>query len=796
MKFSEAWVREWVNPDIDTEGLLAQLTMAGLEVEGVEAVAGEFSGVVIAEILSAEQHPNADKLRVCRVNSGDEELQIVCGAANARAGIRIPLARVGAVLPGNFTIEKASLRDVESIGMLCARGELGVSGDSTGIWELPSDAPVGGCLRSYLGLDDKIIELDITPNRADCLSLRGVAREIAVLNNAAVAEPAVNPIDPQIDQMLEVKLQAPASCPNYIGRVIAGANVRAETPLWMKTKLERSDIGPINPVVDVTNYVLLELGQPLHAFDLDKLEGGIGVRKAKQSEKLVLLDGREVELNPDILVVADHVKVVAMAGIMGGKATSVTDDTQDIFLESAFFCPLAITGKAREFGMHTDASHRYERGVDYRLQGEAIERATELLITICGGTPGPLSVASSEGDIPANKPVTLRKSRLELLIGADFEHALITEILERLGMDIQSRDEDSWTLVAPSWRFDIEIEADLIEEIARVYGYDHLPERTTNIRQPLVNVTEKRLDNRLPADQLVASGFREVVNYSFIDPRVQAVCMGDVPAIHVENPIAADMSVMRTSLLPGLLKTVGYNLKRQRPDLSLFEEGLCFIPSGNPATTENLEQVSKIAGAMVGSRVPGSWADGKEKIDFYDIKREVEQLAGLALGSELTFKAESKVGLFHPGQCALVEKNNRATGLLGSIHPKVLKKLDIDQPVHAFELDLTAVLDTVVPAFESLSKFPEVRRDIAVIVDRELASSVLINSALSTAGSLLSDVIIFDIYEGHGIDSNKKSVALRLTFRDYSRTLNDGDVAGLVEGILAVLASEYNAVQR
>ena len=796
MKFSEAWVREWVNPDIDTDTLVAQLTMAGLEVDGVEQVAGDFDGVVVAEIISTEQHPNADKLRVCTVNSGAEELQIVCGAPNARSGIRVPLAKVGAVLPGDFKIKKAKLRDVESFGMLCAREELGVSGDSSGLWELPADAPIGDSLSDYLALDDKIIEVDLTPNRADCLSIRGVAREVGVLNNSPVDELEIKAIAAQSDDVFNVALESPQDCPNYLGRVIKNVNVNAETPLWMQSKLERSEIGSISPVVDVTNYVLLELGQPMHAFDLNTLSGGIRVRKAGQGEKLTLLDKREVELNPEVLVIADHKKAVAMAGIMGGLETSVTNQTQDIFLESAFFNPLSITGKAREFGLHTDSSHRFERGVDYELQEKAIERATQLLIDICGGTPGPVIAATSETDIPANQSVRLRKSRLERLIGASFETDQVTEILQRLGMKVENQDDAGWTLTGPGWRFDIQIEADLIEEIARVYGYDRLPERTPSCSQSLVNVTESRLNARRPADHLVSNGFREVINYSFIDPAVQEACVGDVPAIHVENPIASDMSVMRTSLLPGLLKTVEHNLKRQRTDLRLFEEGLCFIPATSPATTENLNQVNRIAGVMVGSRLPESWANTKEKVDFYDIKHEVEQLCNLAIDSCLEFASESGMSLYHPGQSALVTKDGQSIGYLGAVHPAVLKALDIDQRVYAFELEQDAILDTRVPDFEPLSKFPEVRRDIAIIVDRELPASALVNTAKQASGELLSNARIFDIYEGQGIDSNKKSVGIGLTFRDYSRTLNDEDVTSLVEKILALLASEFGAVQR
>lgn len=796
MKFSESWVREWVNPEIDTEELVAQLTMAGLEVDGVEQVAGEFTGVVIGEILSAEQHPNADKLRVCKVNSGDEELQIVCGAPNARKGLRVPLAKVGAVLPGDFKIKKAKLRDVESFGMLCAREELGVSGDSSGLWELPSDAPIGESLTDYLQLDDKIIEVDLTPNRADCLSIRGVAREIGVLNKADVKELPNNTVAAQTDVHLPVDVEAKKDCPVYLGRVVSNVNVNAETPLWIKQKLERSDIGPISPVVDITNYVLMELGQPMHAFDLDKLHGGIVVRRAYEEEKIELLDGREVELSPEVLVIADYEKAVAMAGVMGGSSTAVGDDTQSIFLESAFFNPLSITGKAREYGLHTDSSHRYERGVDYELQTMAMERATQLIVEICGGKPGPIIEASSPEDVPLNEPVHLRKSRLELMLGAEFKADEVRAVLDQLGMHILHEEEDMWTLVAPSWRFDIAIEADLIEEIARIYGYNNLPERTPSFSQPLENVTENQLNPRLPVDQLVSRGFREIISYSFIAPQVHKTCMGDAPYIEVENPIAADMAVMRTSLLPGLLKTVEYNLKRQRSDLAFFENGLCFVPESSPATTENLKQIRRIAGVFVGNRYPESWANGKQKADFYDAKREVELLLGRDTEAEVRFLQEQNVSIFHPGQCARIRKNANQVGYVGAIHPAVLKGLDIDQAVYGFELDMDALLAVGAPAFKALSKFPVVRRDIAVIVDRGTPVTSLVSEAQNAAGDLLLDARIFDIYEGQGIDSNKKSVGIGLTFRDYSRTLHDEDVTTLVEKILDSLSTSFGAVQR
>ena len=796
MKFSEAWVREWVNPNIDTEEMVAQLTMAGLEVDSVEPVAGEFSGVIVGEILHTEPHPNADKLKVCKVNTGDEELQIVCGAPNARPGIRVPLAKVGAILPNDFKIKKAKLRDVESFGMLCAREELGVSGDSAGLWELPQDATVGVDLNSYLALDDQIIEVDLTPNRADCLSIRGLAREVATLNEASLTEPEIKEVKTSIDDVLSVELNSVSDCPVYLGRIVKGVDLTAVTPLWMQQRLERSEIGCINPIVDVTNYVLLELGQPMHAFDLACLAGGIQVRRASTGEKLALLDGRTVELNPDVLVIADKEKPVAMAGIMGGEDSSVTGKTQDIFLESAFFNPLSIIGKAREFGLHTDSSHRFERGVDYELQALAIERATQLILEICGGEAGPITDATSAEDVPLNEPVKLRKSRVELMLGAEFSTEQIQRMLDLLGMHILHQEDESWTMVAPSWRFDIAIEADLVEEIARIHGYNNLPERTPAAQLPLANVPENRLSSRTIPDRLVAQGYREVISYSFIDPKVHQACFGNAPFVEVTNPISADMSVMRTSLLPGLLGTVEYNLKRQHPNLALFENGLVFMPTSERVSTEHLAQIHHVAGLLVGAREAESWTNRKDKVDFYDAKRDVELLLGDKQLNDTEFRPCSENSLFHPGQCAAIIQKDKVIGYVGAIHPVVRKKLDIERPVFAFELTLESLVEVSTPSFKPLGKFPEVRRDIALIVDQEVSGQSLIQTAKKTAGETLFDARIFDIYVGQGIDSNKKSVAIGLTFRDYSRTLNDEDVTALVEGILSALATDYGAVQR
>ncbi len=799
MKFSESWVRDWVNPDINVDELVAQLTMAGLEVDGVESVDQDFTDVVVAEILSAEPHPNADKLQICIVNSGDAEVQIVCGAPNARSGIRVPLARVGAVLPGDLTIRKAQMRGVESCGMLCARDELGlpeVASEPGGVWELPQDAEVGQSLHDYLGLDDQVIEVDLTPERADCLSIRGVAREIGVLNHLGVKEPEVGSIEAVHQQELGVDVLAPEDCPIYLGRVISDVNPDAQTPLWMRQRLERSGIGCISPIVDITNYVLMELGQPLHAFDLDRLNGGIRVRHALEGEPLDLLDGSQAKLSGDNLVIADDQGAVALAGIMGGSATAVSESTSCLFLESAFFHPRAMSGRARALGLHTESSHRFERGVDYELQRPAMERATRLILDICGGDPGPVIEAINAEEVPINEPVTLRKSRLELLLGVKFEAQRVQKILERLGMHILHQEEDSWTLVGPSWRFDIEIEADLIEEIARIHGYDQLPERTAQARQPVGKHRERSIETSQFIDQLVARGFREVINYSFIDPSVHQLCLGEAPAITLENPIASGMSSMRTSLVPGLLQAVNHNLNRQRTDLRFFEHGLCFIPHGEKLSIDTLVQTSRIAGVLTGGRAPEGWANTRDEVDFYDAKSEVELLTSNDPAKEISFVADTDQQMYHPGQCARVEQDGQFLGYVGAIDRRVLRVLDIERPVYAFELECSLLTDVAIPAFEELSKFPEVRRDIALIVDRDIGVAAMLGVARQSSPKLLSDARIFDVYEGEGIGSNKKSVAIGLIFRDFSRTLHEQEVTMQVEKILGAMSSQFNAVQR
>ncbi len=787
MKFSEQWLREWVNPGIDSEALAEQLTMAGLEVDAHEAVAGEFSGVVVAEIIAAERHPDAEKLQVCSVSDGSgEQLQIVCGAANARSGIKVPLAKVGAVLPGNFKIKKAKLRGVESFGMLCAEQELGMAEQSDGLMELADSAPVGTDIREYLGLDDKLIELGLTPNRADCLSLRGIAREVAVLNKLTFGEGAQPAVAAEIDDTFPVTISAGEDCPRYVGRVIKGVDVSAPSPLWLQEKLRRSGLRSIDAIVDVTNFVLLELGQPMHAFDLDTLEGGIEVRKAKPGEELQLLDEQTLELREDSLVIADQSRALALAGIMGGLASSVTDQTQNLFLEAAFFAPDMIAGRARSYGLHTDSSHRFERGVDFLLAERAIERASQLIIDICGGQPGPSCVVDGAA-LPTPASILLREQRIEKMLGMALPETEVTAILEGLGLGVE-RVAEGWQVKAPSWRFDIAIEVDLLEELARVYGYNRLPVRPLQSTLEIVPRPESRRPQAQLRQQMVARGFQEAITYSFIDPAMHAMLSETGEAIELMNPISADMAVMRDSLLPGLLKTAQYNSKRQQPRQRLFEVGLRFTGKGEG------EQIPTLAALVTGRREPEKWSSDTSLVDFFDLKGELEALLANAAGDIRFERAAFKA--LHPGQSAAVSCDGKVVGRIGALHPSVQKALDLANPVYVFEIDLGVLTGRRVPEFTPLSKFPEVRRDLAVIVPRETAAQDVLDSVKLAAGGQLVNLKLFDIYEGKGIDPERKSLGLGLTYRDSSRTLNEEEVNQSVEAVVEALQQGFGASLR
>ncbi|GAA0834060.1 phenylalanine--tRNA ligase subunit beta [Marinomonas arenicola] len=793
MKISENWLREWVNPSISSDDLVAQITLAGLEVDEVLPVAAEFSGVVVGEIISAEPHPNADKLQVCQVSDGAEQFQVVCGAPNARAGIKIPFAKIGAVLGADFKIKKAKLRQVESFGMLCSASELGVSDDNDGIMELPSAAPTGEDFRAFLGLDDQIIDVDLTPNRSDCLSLAGLAREVGVLNKVDLTPVVVAAADVSIDDTFPVRVEAVDACPRYLGRVIRGVNVGAATPLWMTEKLRRSGIRSIDPIVDITNYVMLELGQPMHAFDLANLSGSVVVRMATAGEKIVLLDGQEVSLREDTMVIADDKAPLAIAGVMGGEGSGVNVDTQDVFLESAFFAPIALAGKARSYGLHTDSSHRFERGVDATLQEKAIERATALVLEIAGGQVGPIVREEAPASLPEAAVVTLRRKKLDQYLAVSIDKDLVTDILTRLGLEMLEVTDEAWTTKAPSHRFDIAIEADLIEEVARIYGYDNLP---SSMPQAAVNFTpqsESKTPIQALRSVLVAHGYQEAITYSFIDPVLSKQFLPDIEPVPLANPISADMGVMRPSLIPGLVKAYLHNQNRQQSRVRLFETGRRFI--GTVDALDELDQQQQISGLIAGSRDSEAWYHNSDKVDFYDLKAHVDALFDLNDGRQPTYE-RSQCEFLHPGRSADVFVDGEFVGILGELHPQLSKTLGANQPLYVFDIALAAVIDAKLPEYKAISKFPEVRRDLALLVDRSVPVADLEKVISEFAGDAFKEVLVFDVYQGQGIDETKKSVALGLTWQHPSHTLSDEEVNNSVETIVAALAEKLGAVVR
>lgn len=789
MKFSENWLREWVDPPLSTAELAVQLTMAGLEVDAVTPAGEALEGVVVGEVLAVAPHPDAERLGVCRVSDGTNEYQVVCGADNVRAGLRVPFAREGAVLPG-VTIRRARLRGVESQGMLCGADEIGIESRSDGLLELPADAPTGQDVVAYLGLDDHLIELGLTPNRGDCLGIAGLAREVAALNALTVTPPDLAPVAATIADTLGVTLAAPMACPCYAGRVIRGVDVSRPSPLWLQERLRRCGVRSIDAVVDVTNYVLLELGQPLHAFDRDKLQGSVTVRLAAPEERLVLLDGGERELRPDMLVIADEQGAVALAGIMGGERTAVGPETRDIFLESAFFTPGALAGRARALGMHTDASHRFERGVDFELQAVAIERATRLLLDIVGGEPGPVVVAASAVHLPVLEPIRLRSARLATLLGIMLPSGEVEAILGRLGFGV-GRDGADWLVYPTSWRFDIRIEADLIEEIARVHGYDRIPVRVQHTAVPLRPRSEATPALGVWRRRLETLGYQETITYSFVDPRTQSLLDPGHTPVEVANPISADMAVMRTTLWAGLVKAVQFNQNRQQPNMRLFETGLRFLPGSG-----GLEQRLAVAGIACGQRAPENWSNASAALDFFDIKGDIETLLGIdATGGEFVFEAKAHPAL-HPGQSVLLRRGDEALGWLGALHPELLKAFDLQGPVFVFELDHAVACNKNLPNFKGLSKFPEVRRDLAVILRDDVPAVRVLETVRESTDGLLVDLKLFDVYRGQHIENGKKSMALGLVLRHPERTLTDDEVNATVDRVIAALADRCGAVLR
>jgi len=791
MRFSEAWLREWVNPDITTEALADQLSMAGLEVDSVEPAAPAFSGVVIGEVLGREQHPDADKLSVCSVDIGaDAPSQIVCGAKNVTAGMKVPVATVGAKLPGDFKIKKAKLRGVQSLGMICSASELGLAESSDGIMPLPDDAPVGADFRDYLSLDDQCIDVDLTPDRADCLSLAGVAREVGVLNRVPLTPPEIDPVPATIDDEFGVALEAAEACPRYLCRVVRGIDTNAGTPDWMAEKLRRGGVRAISPVVDITNYIMLELGQPMHGFDLGKLDSGIRIRMAEAGEKLALLDGSDVELRADTLVIADQGRAVAMAGIMGGEDSGVTESTRDVLLEAAFFSPLAIAGKARSYGLHTDSSHRFERGVDSQLQQQAMERATTLLLEIVGGQAGPITEAKSDADLPQAKPLALRRNRVKRLLGVDIDDETISDILTRLDMQLSPTDE-GWMVTAPSARFDMAIESDLIEEIGRIYGYDNIPASLSSAPVSVTVRPEAEFSLAAAKQLLVHRGYQEAITYSFIAPEIAEVLTPGVEPIKLANPISADMSDMRASIWPGLIQTLKHNLARQQGRVRVFESGLAFA-----RVEGRITQVPKLAGLIYGDAAVEQWGIQARKADFYDIKADLESVLGqVADLHEFRFQVGEYPAL-HPGQTARVLRNDHPIGWVGLLHPAAQKALDVPKGVFLFEVELNPLQLGGIPKFEALSKFPAIRRDFALLVERGLPYQAVLDCVRDTAPAVVKDIQLFDVYTGDNVDSSLKSLALSLILQESSHTLTESEVEEASSVVLAALAERLSAKLR
>ncbi|MDQ7989539.1 MAG: phenylalanine--tRNA ligase subunit beta [Candidatus Dactylopiibacterium sp.] len=790
MQFSESWLRALCNPAMDSEALCHLLTMAGLEVEEVEPVAPPFTGVVVARILSFEKHPDADKLKVCRVDVGQgEPLQIVCGAPNVVAGMKAPCAIVGARLPG-FAIKAARLRGVESAGMMCSADELGMSQDHDGLLVLPDDAPVGANLREYLALDDRKITIKLTPNRADCLSLVGVARELAALTGTAAQLVEPREVAVSHAQQREVRLESPEACPRYLGRVFTNVNARASTPDWMKARLERCGVRAISAVVDITNYVMLELGQPLHAFDDARLQGPIRVRLARAGDGITLLNGQQLSPVAGTLLISDDTGPLALAGIMGGEHSGVTDDTTRVFLESAFFAPDAIVGRARELGFSSDASHRFERGVDFELAARAMARASQLLVDICGAAAGPVVEAVSSAHLPQRAGVDFRPARARKVLGFDVSDAVMRASLERLGMRVEGEGA-ALRVTPPSYRFDIAIEEDLIEEVARVYGYDNIEPLPPKAPVTMLPSTETLRPVHRARRQLAGLDYQEIISYAFVEAAWERDFAGNENPVRLANPIASQMSVMRSTLLGGLVGALNTNLRRRANRVRLFEVGRCFAPDAAQAPVQAASQPVRVAGLAWGLAEPEQWGLASRKVDFFDVKRDVE----LLLGRSATFCAAKHPGL-HPGRSAEIRRDGALVGYMGELHPALVQRYDLGSAPVAFELELDAVLAAGVPAFAELPRHPAVQRDLAIVVANRVTADELLRVLRAAGGSVVRGIELFDVYAGKGVAPEHKSIALRATLQHPDRTLEEAEIDNAMRALVSAAERELGGQLR
>ncbi len=776
MKFSENWLRTWVNPNLSSEALAHTLSMAGLEVEALEPVAPAFSGVMIGEVLEIVKHPNADRLNVCTVNVGEAQpVTVVCGAANVAVGVKVACARIGAMLPDDLIIKQARVRDVESFGMLCSEQELGLAAESQGLWLLPGDAPIGMNVRDYLELDDQLITLKLTPNRSDCSGLFGVAREVAALTGSALKLLDI-PVQPvKLSEQLPVTVSDATACPLYCGRLVRGVNGTAATPAWMLRRLERSGLHGISAVVDITNYVMLEMGQPMHAFDAAKLSGGIAVRKARDGEALILLNEQEIKLSEDLLVIADDVSVLALAGIMGGQRSSVTNSTRDIFLESAFFNPDAIAGKARRFGMATDSSFRFERGVDFTATRQALERATQLVLEICGGTTGVISEV--RGQLPQRVPIKLRSSRVVRVLGIRLDNAQIAVLLKRLQLDCKSSGDD-FSVTPPGFRFDLSIEADLIEELARLHGYDNIPALTPQANLTLLPDNESQRPLAHIQQILVARDYQEIISYAFVDAQIEHDLCGNSSPVAIQNPIASNLAVMRSSLIGGLVEALRFNLNRKQARIRLFEVGACFAKAN-----DGYVQNQKLSGIAYGNCLPEQWGEPAKVIDFFNVKADIE---ALFFPQTLRFVAATHPAL-HPGRSAQIFAGEQLAGWIGELHPQWRQQYDMPLSCGWFEVDLAALSQARLPRMNAINKFLPVRRDLAVLVDEAVSADTLLHAMRGALLPHVTEIEVFDVYRGKGLEKGKKSLAFRVLLQDTQKTLTDSEIETSIALLVQVL---------
>lgn len=783
MQFSEQWLRQYTNPSIDTDALSHLLTMAGLEVEDLAGVGADFNKVVIAEIVSADKHPDADRLQVLKVNVGAAEpIQIVCGASNARVGLKAPCALVGAVLPG-FEIKQAKVRGVESFGMMCSETELGLAAESAGLLELPANATVGQDIREYLGLNDKLFTLKLTPNRSDCLSIVGIAREVAALTGATLDLPKFDAVSAKHQELKKVSVADGEACARYCGRLVKGMNAKAQTPEWMVRRLERSGLRSISAVVDITNYVLLELGQPMHAFDAAKLQGDINVRWASQGETIILLNEQEVKLDKDMLVIADNSGAIAFAGVMGGQSTAVSDTSTDIFLESAFFTPDTIAGKGRRFGISTDSSYRFERGVDYGNTLQALERATALVLEICGGQAG--AVTEVNGVLPKRVPTQLRMAKLNSILGITLDENLVTKLFDQLGFTYTQK-AGVFEVSPPSYRFDISREEDLIEEIARLHGYDNIPAIAPIADLRMLPDAEGMVTRAVLQDVLVANGYQEVVNYSFVDESWETELLGNAMPIKLKNPIASNMSVMRSGLWGGLLDTLVYNLNRQQDRVRIFEMGASYTEA-----KEGFQETMRVSGLAYGDVIPEQWGEAARNVDFYDVKADVDALTG----GRAEYVAAQHPAL-HPGQTAQIIVRGRSIGWIGKLHPKWQQHYQLPKGAVLFEMDLAPLQQRTIAKYSEVAKFPPVRRDIAVVVDEAVSVDALIKTMKKAKLQFVTDIALFDVYRGKGIAEEKKSLAFYVLMQDTQKSLTDAEVDSIIASLLELIKNQYGAERR